>query len=44
MEGSEMEGKEGGGEGCRLSDAGCISHLKGIKLKQINKQSGWKFN
>jgi len=46
MKWKEVEGKER--DGCRWSashkEAGCISHLKGVKLKQTNKQSGWKFN
>jgi hypothetical protein len=42
MKWKEVEGKER--DGCRLSaslsEAGCISHLKGIKLKQTNSPAG----
>jgi hypothetical protein len=42
MKWKEMEGKER--NGCHLSaslsEAGCISHLKGIKLKQTNSPAG----
>jgi hypothetical protein len=43
MEGNEMKWKEVEGKernGCHLSEAGCVSHLKGIKLKQTNSPAG----